>query len=122
MITDSIARRPSESVGLIGGPTPACASVCIPLPNRSWDDKHFWADPFAQWQALQYFKENKLTAVAVYHSHPNGGVTMSEQDRSFARHLGLAQIIVSVREGQVDLAGYLVNGEGAVVNIPLEIG
>ena len=120
MVRDSIERQPEEAVGLLGGSSPNCASVCRPLPNLQ-SVGNFWADPFAQWQAMKQFEHDQLNVVAVYHSHPNGGITMSDVDRSFAQGTAFAHIIVSVHGSEVSLSGYQVSPTGEVSSIDLEI-
>jgi proteasome lid subunit RPN8/RPN11 len=120
MITDCIERRPSEAIGLLGGADRKLVRVCLPLTNV-FAGPRYWADPFSQWRALQELKRVGLIPIAVYHSHPEGGVTLSAEDRKYARDLALAQVVVSVRHQHITVAVFNVASNGDVSEIPFEI-
>lgn len=110
IVRQSRAAYPREAVGLLGGPTPLRLTAVFPLTNIANDDHEFLADPFEQWQALNRMKEQNLQACAVFHSHPDGGVDLSAQDRRFAGRSGLAQVLIALTRDSVRLAAYAVEG------------
>jgi [CysO sulfur-carrier protein]-S-L-cysteine hydrolase len=120
MIADARERAPNEAVGMLGGNDQRAIVKCIRLPN-SEAGPAYWADPFAQWQALRTFKGEGLVPVAVYHSHPEGGATLSAADRAFAARVNMPQIVIALNEGRARLAAYDVGASGSVTNLPIVI-
>jgi proteasome lid subunit RPN8/RPN11 len=57
----------------------------LPLVNLAPDDRSFLADPYSQYRALQRLRAGKLTLLAIYHSHPGGGVVPSAEDLAHAQ-------------------------------------
>ena len=86
---------PMEAVGLLGGKENGRASALIPLTNVA-GPKAFLADPFGQFQAERRLAQDGLHLLAIYHSHPGGGVMLSDADKEFARRWPCAQIVIAV--------------------------
>jgi [CysO sulfur-carrier protein]-S-L-cysteine hydrolase len=87
--------RPQEAVGLLGGTREGWVRRALPLPNLAGGDKRFIADPFAQFCALRRLKSEHLELLAIYHSHPGGGVEPSQEDLEYAKQWSCAHLIVS---------------------------
>lgn len=110
------ARRvlPAEAVGVLGGAAAAGrAVVAIPLPNVA-THRTFLADPWAQFQAEKRLQEQQLDLLAVYHSHPGGGVAPSPSDRLFAAKRPLFHIIIALarpHRAGVEMKAYRLSGE-----------
>jgi proteasome lid subunit RPN8/RPN11 len=88
--------RPREAVGVLGGTPEGLVKRAIPLPNIARCDKQFIADPFAQFCALRSLQSEHLEVLAIYHSHPNGGVEPSHEDLEYARHWSCAHLIIAL--------------------------
>jgi proteasome lid subunit RPN8/RPN11 len=97
---------PREAVGLAGGPSPRHITRAYSLTNIAADDREFLADPFEHWRALNQIRQDGLTACAAYHSHPDGGVGISEKDLRFASASTLIQIVVSISVKHTRFATY----------------
>jgi proteasome lid subunit RPN8/RPN11 len=103
---------PMEAVGLLGGRPDGRATLVLPLPNLA-GARAFLADPYAQYQAEQALQQQGLVPLAVYHSHPGGGVELSEADRHFARAIPLVQVVIALdrpHRPDVELCAYRVQG------------
>jgi proteasome lid subunit RPN8/RPN11 len=102
----SHARRsqPHEAVGLLGGTLEGLVKRALPLPNLAASSNQFIADPFAQFCALQRLKSEHLQLLAIYHSHPGGGVEPSHGDLQYAKRWSCAHLIIAfdVQEGSPD--------------------
>ncbi len=86
------AALPGEAVGILGG-RDARAEIAIALPNVA-QGRAFLADPRAQFHAERKLHEMGLQLIAVYHSHPDGGLALSESDLTFARKRSCVQVVI----------------------------
>jgi proteasome lid subunit RPN8/RPN11 len=116
-VLDEIGRHarsvyPREAVGLAGGPSAYHLTRAYPLTNIAADSREFLADPFEHWKALNQIREDGLIVCAAYHSHPDGGVGLSDKDRAFANSSQLIQVVVSVANAQLALAAYVFSRNG----------
>jgi proteasome lid subunit RPN8/RPN11 len=94
MIAHAAQAHPAEAVGLLGGRGHE-VDRHVPLPNVL-GGRRFLADPYAQFRALRLLAAEELEPVAVYHSHPDGGVTLSATDLLFARRLPFVQVVIAI--------------------------
>jgi proteasome lid subunit RPN8/RPN11 len=88
------AEAPREAVGLLGGATLCQVEQICPLPNLA-GPLRFFADPYAQYLAEQRIRAAKGVPLGYYHSHPGGGIELSEDDRHFARRRDWTYIVVA---------------------------
>lgn len=113
---------PREAVGIVGGIYDDAQEV-IPLPNVA-PDRAFLADPRAQFEAEQRLRELSLEIVAIYHSHPDGGTSLSDSDLSFGWSRSCHQIVVALPSdgsGTPVIQGYRVSAKGlSIVRILVE--
>jgi proteasome lid subunit RPN8/RPN11 len=84
---------PMEAVGIIGGLANGRAHSVIELPNLAGPHE-FFADPFAQYQAERRFSREGLSVIAIYHSHPGGGTTLSDADRMGGARWNCSHIVI----------------------------
>lgn len=95
MINHARAEAPREAVGLIGGqPDGRIQHVC-PLSNIA-GPLAFLADPYEQYQAEKRFRVQNAVTLGYYHSHPGGGVDLSDDDRRFARRADWVYVVFAV--------------------------
>jgi proteasome lid subunit RPN8/RPN11 len=62
----------------------------------------FLADPVEQWRAEKAIAARRLSPLAVYHSHPDGGTGLSEFDRSHIAGSKLTAVILAFHAKQRD--------------------
>jgi len=89
----------TEAVGLLSGKGET-ASACHPLGNLVGEGA-FAAHPYDQYLAERAIARAGAVLLAIYHSHPEGGLRMSSTDRGFAKRRNAVQIIVATRQGRV---------------------
>jgi proteasome lid subunit RPN8/RPN11 len=121
MIRHAIEVLPDEAVGLLGGADRE-VQTRIPLPNLLGSTQ-FLADPHAQFLALRQLAAEGREPVAVYHSHPGGGVRPSEEDLAFARRLPYLQLIIALGRAHnpaVEVAAYAMR-ESALQEVALDV-
>ena len=87
---------PREAVGLLGGTAKGEITRVSPLANIADSQLSFLADPYDQFCALRKFAAENLQLLAIYHSHPDGGVEPSQDDLIYAQRWHCAHLIVAV--------------------------
>jgi len=75
---------PREAVGILGGAAFGVVDQIFPLTNIA-GPLEFFADPYDQFQAERSICMGGSIGVGYYHSHPGGGVNLSNSDRFFAQ-------------------------------------
>jgi proteasome lid subunit RPN8/RPN11 len=111
MIAHAGEALPNEAVGLLGG-VDQQVQRRIALPNVL-GPYTFLVDPYAQYQALRQLQTAALQPLAIYHSHPAGGVRPSEDDLHFASRLPYVQVIIALGRPnnlRVEIAAFKVTG------------
>jgi proteasome lid subunit RPN8/RPN11 len=69
----------------------------VPLPNLSRSKDHFYGDPSTVARILFQHGE----PVAIFHTHPNGCLELSVEDRTMWYYLNSTMIVGCVRDGQL---------------------
>jgi len=99
------AEAPREAVGLLGGASRGVVEQVCPLPNIA-GPLAFFADPYAQFRAEKRFRASTSIVVGYYHSHPGGGLDLSDSDRLFARRQDwLYLLLVTDFHGEQPVSG-----------------
>ena len=121
MIVHASAALPAEAVGLLGGEGRR-VSCRLPLRNVLGAGR-FLADPYAQFLALRQLSSEGLRPLAVYHSHPGGGIRPSGDDLRFARALPYFQVIIAIgrpHHPEVEVGAYSLT-DGTLREVTLDI-
>lgn len=129
-IRQSIVRHarqslPNEAVGLLAGPANGSVELVLPLPNIAGGSRRFLADPFAQFAALKQIRAAGFELLAIYHSHPGGGVDPSAHDLEYAAAWPCAHLIVALdvdADKPERLRAYQYLSTGVISNVPLSAG
>ena len=112
LIAHAQSSVPAEAVGMIGGDISGQAACAIHCKNLAGIGS-FFVDPYSQYQALMQIRAGGHTPLAVYHSHPGGGVELSLLDQQFAVKVGLIQLVVALARPHlpdIELGAYWVSG------------
>jgi proteasome lid subunit RPN8/RPN11 len=122
IFSHAIRSRPCEAVGLLGGTPEGVVKQVIPLPNLAASNKQFIADPFAQFCALQRLNSEHLQLLAIYHSHPAGGVEPSQEDLEYARKWSCAHLIIAFgARGATRVRAFRCSNEGLLQRVDVPI-
>ena len=98
--------------------------LALPLVNIASGTKEFIADPHSQYRALQRIKDASLNLLAIYHSHPGGGVDPSAADVAYARRWSCAHVIVALREtgnGEHRMRAFRIDQQGGAQDVSVEV-
>lgn len=124
MIEEARAAAPHEYIALIGGSGDRIAVTHRPLRNIASDpEKRFLADPYEQFQAERAFKQAGLLKIGICHSHPGGGVGLSDDDLRNIRSGSLVQMILAFDPRSAPGAerlGAFVLREGRPTRLPIK--
>lgn len=126
VIAAAAAAIPREVVGFLAGrtlgPDGAEASEFVELGNCSYDPRRFDVDPMSQFIAERLIERAGLDRVAILHSHPDGGVTLSTSDIEFARRRRELQVVLALGPSSTTrAAAYRVDSDGRVTPISLVV-
>lgn len=124
ILTHATESRPREAVGLLGGHLTGEVDLALPLVNVAPGERAFIADPHSQYSALRRIEAENLNVLAIYHSHPGGGVDPSAADLAYARKWPCAHLVVALQEGAVHgdrLRAFRFDQRGAIENVEIEV-
>ncbi len=127
-IVDSIAAQarreaPNECCGYLGA-TPVAEDRweilrAFPMTNADRSPTHYTLDPQEQFSVLSHAREEGLSLVAVYHSHPETPARMSEEDLRLAYDDSTVYVIYSIPEDEIN--GYRVKDHRVVGRVAIRI-
>jgi proteasome lid subunit RPN8/RPN11 len=126
MLSHCLGEQPIEAVGLLSG----LAGLAIrshPLRNvlpAPRNQRAFLAAPFDQFLAERAARSAGLEILASYHSHPDGGPSLSAADLAWAR-IGAIHLVVAFRTSgnpRPVARAFRFGGEGRVTPVALRVG
>jgi len=124
VLTHARESRPREAVGLLGGRSTGEVDLALPLVNVAQGERVFIADPHSQYCALRRIEAEHLNLLAIYHSHPGGGVDPSAADLEYARGWSCAHLVVALRESgarEDRVRAFRFDQHGGTENVPIEV-
>ncbi len=114
---------PNEACGYLAGEIGDDGSrkavKILPLTNTDASPEHFTMDPEEQFTAMKTARNDGLSLVAVYHSHPESPARMSLEDIRLANDTEMVHVIYSVPDDE--LKGFTVNRDKVVSPYPTVI-
>lgn len=116
---------PNEACGLIAGKVSGedkhIEKVYL-LTNADESNEHFSMDPKEQLAAVKDIRENGLSLLGNFHSHPESPARPSEEDKRLAFDTKAEYLILSLlnREEPI-LKAFLINAEKEVTEEPIGI-
>jgi proteasome lid subunit RPN8/RPN11 len=86
---------PDEGVGFFLGDDASRADQFLPARNAG-SRRRFVVDPYDQFVTFRLARTERKHVVALCHSHPGGGTTLSPEDRHNAREWAFLQVVVAL--------------------------
>ncbi|MBR5432959.1 MAG: M67 family metallopeptidase [Bacteroidales bacterium] len=103
---------PLESCGYLMGPDKNTVTVNYPMKNVDESAEHFSFDPKEQFAAVKYARQNGLTIVGNWHSHPATPSRPSAEDIRLALDSNILYFILSLAEQTPVFNAFVIsNGE-----------
>lgn len=125
ILNHSVEGLPDEACGLIAGSIDGedkKIKKVYPLTNMDASNEHFSMDPKEQLKAVKDMRENELTLIGNFHSHPESPSRPSEEDKRLAFDSSVDYLILSLqdRENPV-LKAFLIDKDKNVKEEPITI-
>lgn len=92
------AEFPKEACGLLIG-TPEIIVDAIPSQNLAASDSEFLINPALQLRMQRELRDTGKKVIGVYHSHPSGNPTPSQQDMQQIGESGFLWLITAIKDG-----------------------
>lgn len=122
MLLHARAAQPREAVGLLGGSATGQVKIALPLTNIASDARAFFVDPYSQFCAFRELETKDLRLLAIYHSHPDGGIDPSPADLTYARHWSCAHLIIAMSaQAKSRMGAFQFDDEGNFERIEIRI-
>ena len=117
IVRHCVATAPIEAVGMLAGRDNVveyCEALrnVVPPPHNQ---RAFLADPYEQFVAERSIAARGLKLIAIYHSHPDGGASLSAEDLAFSRERPCLQVVVAVSMAEpkdISLRAFRVDDAG----------
>ncbi|MDR0621859.1 MAG: M67 family metallopeptidase [Deltaproteobacteria bacterium] len=125
MVDHARQQFPLEACGLIAGGLEGdlkAVTRAVPLKNVHQSRERFAVDPREQLLAIKALREEGLTPLGNYHSHPETPARPSGEDLSLYRDPKASYLILSLAERQPVLKSFgLADREGQTVSVEEEL-
>ncbi len=99
------SRAPEEACGLLAGNQSLVRKIFL-IENVLHSPARFRMDPMQQWQAFQQIEQNGWELIGIFHSHPQGPESPSENDLAEAYYPEAIHLIWSKMEGEWRCLGF----------------
>ena len=91
-----------------------------PMVNADASHDHFTMVPEEQFKIVKEMRRQGQQLLAIHHSHPESPARPSEEDIRLAYTPGAAYVILSLREQEPVIRGFLI-AEGEVSEVPVRV-
>ena len=119
MLAHCKAGCPNEACGILAGKGNE-ASKIYKLTNIEKSPVSYFMDSKEQFKVMKDMRENNLSMLAIFHSHPSSGAYPSAKDVSLAFYEETVYIIVSLMEEEPSAKGFVIK-EGSIEEILLTV-
>jgi proteasome lid subunit RPN8/RPN11 len=109
IVQHATADSPREACGIIAGSGEQAQRV-IALENAASDPLHFYQMDNVEFeQAVRACRNDGLSLIGIYHSHPRGEPILSPTDIEQAPPLAVAHVLIGLRHSQPRLAAWSIH-------------
>jgi proteasome lid subunit RPN8/RPN11 len=110
---------PEEGCGLLGGRDKRVSKM-MPVTNALRSPVRFRMNPEEQLRAFQFFDQENLDLVAIFHSHPLGPQLPSETDRAEFAYPGVLTLICTPTPDGWMTRAFDLRSDG-VLEVPIQV-
>ena len=107
MISHCKEAHPNEACGILAGKGDD-ASKIYKMTNIENSPVSYFMDSKEQFKVMKDIRENNLSMLAIFHSHPSSPAYPSEKDKSLAFYEDCVYVIVSLSEKQPEVKGFSI--------------
>jgi len=119
MIAYCKAGYPNEACGILAGKDNEVSKI-YKMTNTENSPVTYMLDSKEQFKAMKDMRDNDLSMLAIFHSHPSSAAYPSAKDVSLAFYEDSVYIIVSLMNKEPIVKGFLIR-EGKIQEIELKI-
>lgn len=101
---------PSEVCGILAGKDNQVSRI-YRMTNAENSPVSYMMDSKEQFKVMKDIRENNLSMVAIYHSHPSSPAYPSLKDVSLAFYDDAVYVIVSLMEDKPNVKAYAIKGK-----------
>lgn len=101
---------PNEACGILAGNGNEVSKI-YRMANIENSPVTYMLDPKEQFKAMKDMRENNLSMIAIFHSHPSSAAYPSAKDVSLAFYEDAVYIIVSLMEKESVVKGFSIKGQ-----------
>ncbi len=116
IISHSKELSPIEACGYLVGSENIITKI-FPMKNMDQSEDHFTFDPAEQFNVLKMTREQNLSILSVYHSHPISAPVLSQEDLRLLNDPKMVYIIVSLENNETNVKGYRITRNGSTAEI-----
>ena len=110
---------PNEACGILAGKG-AEVSKIYKMANTEKSPVSYFMDSKEQFKVMKDIRENNLSMLAIFHSHPSSPPYPSAKDMSLAFYEDCVYVIVSLSEKEPVVKGFLIR-QDAVKEIAISV-
>jgi len=119
MISHCKELSPNEACGILAGKGDKILKI-YKMTNIEKSPVSYFMDSQEQFKVMKDIRENNLSMLAIFHSHPSSQAYPSEKDKSLAFYEDCVYIIVSLADKEPVARGFSIR-EGSIEDIDLAI-
>jgi proteasome lid subunit RPN8/RPN11 len=119
MLDHCRAGYPNEACGILAGKDNEVSRI-YKLTNVEKSPVSYFMDSKEQFRVMKDMRENNLSMLSIFHSHPSSAAYPSEKDRNLAFYEDCVYIIVSLLEKEPVVKGFLIR-EGDIQEISVVV-
>jgi len=111
MMTHCRACYPNEACGILAGTGNRVTKV-YPIPNAEPSPVSYFMEPRDQFRVMKELRQEGLTMLAIFHSHPQSPAYPSVKDVSLAFYQDAAYVIIGLTNPESpEIRAYTINEE-----------
>ncbi len=119
MLAHCRADYPNEACGILAGRNGEVSKI-YKMTNIENSPVSYMLDSREQFKVIKDMRDNNLSMLAIFHSHPSSAAYPSAKDVSLAFYEDAVYIIVSLMEKEPVVKGFSIK-EGNIEEIEIEI-
>lgn len=119
MISHCRETFPNEACGILGGSSKEVSKI-YKMTNIEKSSVSYFMDSREQFKVMKDMRENNLSMLAIFHSHPSSPAYPSGKDVSLAFYEDAVYLIVSLIEKEPIVKGFSIK-EGNIKEIEIVV-
>lgn len=116
MVAHAKSLAPVESCGYLAGKD-GIVTTFYKMTNVDNSPEHFSFDPKEQFKVIKESRNEGLSVMGVYHSHPESPARLSEEDLRLLNDPNMVYFIVSLWQEKPDIKAFKISKNGQEIHV-----